>query len=272
MPGTLFVVATPIGNLQDISLRAMETLKSVDGVVCEDTRVARKLLSHFGISKPTISFFAGNEESRVQQIIGRLKEDKNLALTSDAGTPGISDPGYLLVRECRNASIPVIPIPGPSALAAGLSVCGLPTSRVLFLGFPPRKQGERRKLLDSLAKDPSTLVFYQSPRRIRTFLKEAAELLPGREIMVERELTKKFEAAYRNPSPEEIPERGEFVLILGPPRREVRQLPTDTDLLRQEVDELASRGIPEKEALREVAHQYGLKKRDLYQMLKRSGQ
>jgi len=271
LPGTLYVVATPIGNLRDITLRAVDTLKAVDGVVCEDTRVARKLLAHLGLSKPTRSCFSGNEAGRVDRLVSLILEGESLALTTDAGTPGISDPGYLLVRECRKAEIPVVPIPGPSALAAGLSVSGLPASRVLFLGFPPRRQGERTRLLESLFEDPSTLVFYESPRRVRKFLEEARRLLPGRETLVEREITKRFESTYSNPEPGDLPERGEFVLIFGPPRRGAAPAPGDPESLLAEVEARASDGLPEKEALREVAKSHGLKRRDLYQMIKRRG-
>ena len=271
MPGTLFVVATPIGNLQDITSRALETLTMADLVVCEDTRVARRLLSHFGLKKPTLSNFTGNEERRVAQVLESLAADRTVALTTDAGTPGISDPGYLLVRACQDAGFPVVGVPGASALAAALSVCGLPTNRVLFLGFPPRKAGERRNLLASLAQDPSTLVFYESPRRVRTFLAELQERLPGRPIIALREMTKVFESAYRNPKPLDLPERGEYVLVAGPaaqPSRGGGEVPEDA---AQRIAFLVGRGLSEKDAMKEVAHQSGVSRRDIYQQVKRRG-
>lgn len=269
MPGQLSVVATPIGNLQDMTLRALETLKTCDLVVCEDTRVARRLLSHFGLNKPTLSNFSGNEERRVKQVLEALGEGKQVALTTDAGTPCVSDPGYLLVRACRDAGFPAVVVPGASALAAALSVCGLPSSRALFLGFPPRRAGARRSLLESLEKDPSTLVFYESPRRVRGFFAELRERLPHREVVALRELTKVFESAYRNPAPEDLPERGEYVLVAGPPEGAPAgdgEVPQDAARL---VAHLVGRGLGEKDAMKEVARQSGVSRREIYQRIKR---
>jgi 16S rRNA (cytidine1402-2'-O)-methyltransferase len=269
LPGTLFVVATPIGNLQDITSRALETLAVVDLVVCEDTRVARRLLSHFGLKKPTLSNFTGNEERRVTTVLESLAEGRSVALTTDAGTPGVSDPGYLLVRACQDAGFPVVGVPGASALAAALSVCGLPTNRVLFLGFPPRKTGERRTLLESLAQDPSTLVFYESPRRVRTFLAELQERLPDRPVVALRELTKVFESTYPNPKPEDLPERGEYVLVAGPasvPSHGGGEVPGDA---AARIALLVGHGLTEKDAMKEVARQSGVSRRDVYQKVKR---
>jgi len=270
VPGTLYVVATPIGNLQDMTLRAIDTLKAVDGVICEDTRVMKRLLSHFGIRQRTTSFFTGNERVRLQPILQQLREDRDLALASDAGTPGISDPGFLLVAACRKEDIPVVPVPGPSALSAGLSVCGLPTSRVLFLGFPSRKQGERKRLLNSLAREPSTLVFYESPKRIRSFYEEARLAFPDREAIIEREMTKAFESHYANPDAGDLPEMGEYILIFGPPgRSDAKELPP-RETVEVELRRLVSSGLDEKEALRTLAREWGHRKRDLYQLVKRS--
>lgn len=254
-----------------MTLRALETLKTCDLVVCEDTRVARRLLSHFGLNKPTLSNFSGNEERRVAQVLEALGEGKQVALTTDAGTPCVSDPGYLLVRACRGAGFPAVAIPGTSALAAALSVCGLPSNRVLFLGFPSRRAGERRRLLESLTREPSTLVFYESPRRVRGFLAELRERLPDREVVALRELTKVFESAYGNPSPEDLPERGEYVLVAGPPKDEPARtggVPQDAAHL---VEQLVERGLTEKDAMKEVARQSGVSRRDIYQQIKRRG-
>lgn len=268
LTGTLFVVATPIGNLGDITFRALETLRGADFVACEDTRVARRLLSHFGIQKRTFSNFAGNEERRVAQVLEALREGRSVALTTDAGSPGISDPGYILVRACREAEIPVVAVPGPSALSAALSICGLPTSRVLFLGFSPRRAGERRTLLESLAGDPSTLVFYESPRRVRGLVSEMREILANRHLVALREITKKFESTYEDPKPDELPERGEYVVVAGPPAREARGgAPPDDAAAR--VADLVSKGMPEKDALKSVARASGVSRREIYQIVKR---
>jgi 16S rRNA (cytidine1402-2'-O)-methyltransferase len=230
--------------------------------------VARRLLSHFGIQKPTFSNFAGNEERRVAQVLETLLEGRSVALTTDAGSPGISDPGYILVRACREAEIPVVAVPGPSALSAALSICGLPASRVLFLGFPPRRAGERRTLLESLAHDPSTLVFYESPRRVRGFVREMRELLANRALVALREITKKFETTYADPAPEDLPERGEYVLVAGPPTRGLRGGAPPEDAAAR-VAELVSQGKSEKEAMKVVARASGVSRREIYQIVKR---
>ncbi len=269
--GTLYVVATPIGNLRDITLRALDTLRSVDAVVCEDTRRTRRLLAHHGITARLESHFAGNEERRIPAILAALAEGEDRALVSDAGTPAISDPGYLLVRACRDRGIPVVPVPGPSAMAAALSVSGLPSTAVRFLGFPPRKAGERRHLLASLVGDPATLIFYESPRRVRAFLAEAAAALPGRERFVAREITKLFESTYRDPDPGALPEKGEFVLVFGPPARPAAMAPAEPAALAARVEALSREGLPEKEALRRAAREAGLSRRAVYDAVKGKG-
>ena len=270
--GTLFIVGTPIGHLKDVTLRALEVLQSVDRIVCEDTRVTRRLTARYGIQKPLESFFAGNEEHRVDAVVARLQAGENVALVTDAGTPAVSDPGYLLVRACREEGIPVVPVPGPSALATALSVSGLPSDRVLFLGFPPRRKGERRRLLQGLAGEPSTLVFYESPRRVRAFLEEALLLLPGRECVACRELTKVFETVGPVRSPEDVEERGEFVLLFAPPEARAvapgvdRQVP-----LEERYAQILAEGVPAKEALRQLARERGLSRRDVYRDIKGKG-
>lgn len=265
--GTLFVVATPIGNLKDVTYRALDVLKSVDLVLCEDTRVTLKLLRHYGIQKPLKSFFVGNENRQAQALCDRIETGENIALVTDAGTPGISDPGYVLVKACRDRGIRVSPIPGASAFSAALSVSGLPSQRVLFLGFPPRKPGERARLLDGLSHDPSTLVFYEAPRRIRSFLAETFRAFPGRECVVGRELTKRFETVSSVGDPEEVPERGEFVVMLGPPSKRADQTPDLGDVPGR-VDELVAGGLDEKEAMRRVARESGVPRREIYSRFK----
>ncbi|MDO8499543.1 MAG: 16S rRNA (cytidine(1402)-2'-O)-methyltransferase [bacterium] len=226
--GILYIVATPIGNLGDITLRALETLKSVDIILCEDTRVTKNLLEHFQISKPLISYHQHSNAKKVKEIIGLLNEGKNLALVTDAGTPGISDPGNLLIRDvivhCHsrvggNPGVDVVPIPGASAMVSALSISGFPTDKFLFMGFPPHKN-KRQKFFKEVAAAEYTVVFYESGHRIKKCLEELKNILePKRQIMVCRELTKKFETIYRGTAAEVAEqmqdERGEFVVIVN---------------------------------------------------------
>lgn len=200
--GILYVVATPIGNLDDLTLRALNVLKSADAVACEDTRETLKLLNHYHIKKRLISYFHPKEKQKLPLIISLLNKGKNIALVSDAGTPGLSDPGFPLVREALNHKIKIIPIPGPSAVTAALPVSGLPTHRFLFLGFPPVKKTAIRKLLTSLKDEPSTLVFYLPTRKIPNFLKYINDVLGAREIVIAREMTKVYEQFIRGTSKE----------------------------------------------------------------------
>jgi len=224
----LYIVATPIGNLKDITFRAFEVLKEVDLVICEDTRVTQKLLNHFEIKKPLISYFQHSKLSKIEYIIEQLKQDKNLALVTDAGTPGISDPGNKLINKILQVdpNIKIIPIPGPCAAIAALSVSGFPTDNFIFAGFPPQKKG-RNKFFDKLVRNSETVVFFESPHRILKALKQLHERLVEnhentiRQIVVCRELTKKFETIYRgsveyvfNQLNQEKP-RGEYVIVLA---------------------------------------------------------
>jgi 16S rRNA (cytidine1402-2'-O)-methyltransferase len=201
--GRLYVVGTPIGNLEDITLRALRVLGEVEAIACEDTRQTVKLLNRYGLRKPLISYFQPREGRRVPEIIGLLEAGKDVALVSDAGTPGISDPGFPLVREALRKGLPVVPIPGPAAVTTALSAAGLPTHRFLFAGFPPPKASGLRKLLEELAAEKATLVFYLPTRRIPDFLAAAAEVLgSGRRIVVARELTKVHEEFLRGTAAE----------------------------------------------------------------------
>ncbi|MFQ6082098.1 MAG: 16S rRNA (cytidine(1402)-2'-O)-methyltransferase [Candidatus Aminicenantia bacterium] len=195
--GKLFIVATPIGNLEDITLRALKTLKEVSFIACEDTRHTIKLLNKYNIKKKLISYYQPKEKQKIPLIINFLKKGLDGALVSDAGTPGISDPGYRLIIEAINQNIEIIPIPGPSALIAALSASGLPTDRFLFIGFPPTKKGALEKLLTSLKNEKSTLIFYQSAKRIIPFLEIISQILGNREIVIARELTKVYEEFIR---------------------------------------------------------------------------
>lgn len=197
MPGRLFVVGTPIGNLEDITLRALRVLGEVAAIACEDTRQTVKILNRYGIKKPLISYFQPREGRRIPEIIGLLEAGRDVALVSDAGTPGISDPGFPLIREALKRGLQVVPIPGPSAVTAALSAAGLPTHRFLFAGFPPPKAAGLRKLLAGLASEEATLVFYLPTRRLPEFLAAVIEVLGDRRVVVARELTKVHEEFLR---------------------------------------------------------------------------
>ncbi|MGQ9577182.1 MAG: 16S rRNA (cytidine(1402)-2'-O)-methyltransferase [Candidatus Aminicenantales bacterium] len=195
--GILFVVATPIGNLEDITLRALRVLAQSDIIACEDTRITIKLLNKYGLKKRLISYYQAKEASRVPQIMRFLRDGKKVALVSDSGTPGISDPGYRLIQAAIAENIRVVPIPGPSALTAALSAAGLPLTRVLFLGFPTTKRERLRKLISSLSEEEGTIVFYLPGRRLLSFLELIAQLLGNRQVVIARELTKMHEEFIR---------------------------------------------------------------------------
>jgi 16S rRNA (cytidine1402-2'-O)-methyltransferase len=197
LTGTLFVVATPIGNLEDVTLRALRVLREVDVVACEDTRRTRALLTHFDIHTPTVSYYEHNKLTRGPQILRQLRDGRSVALVTDAGTPGISDPGFLLVREARAAGIPVVPVPGPAAVTAALSAAGVPADRFVFDGFPPVKPGRRLNRLRALRELDTTVVLYESPHRILATLEAIGTVFGEREIVVARELTKQFEEIVR---------------------------------------------------------------------------
>lgn len=222
--GTLYIIATPLGNLGDITLRALETLKSVDLVVCEDTRQSVKLLNHFNIAKPLVSYFQHSKLSKIEYIAGQLAQGKNIALVTDAGTPGISDPGNKLIEELlllTEASLKIIPIPGPCAAIAALSISGFPTDKFVFMGFPPHKKG-RETYFKKVAVAEETVVFYESTHRILKAMERLATLLPERQTVVAREITKMFETIYRGTPAEIIAKlnsdknnlKGEFVVVI----------------------------------------------------------
>ncbi len=218
----LYIVPTPIGNLQDITLRALDVLKQVDLIACEDTRTSGKLLSHYGITTRRISYHDHNERTRTPHLIARMKAGASIALISDAGTPGISDPGFYLVRECHRHDIVVVPLPGPSAVLPALVASGIPSERFVFEGFLPPKKG-RKTRLQEIAAETRTVVFYESPHRILKTLAELEEICgPERPIAVARELTKKFEevergsiGAVRQTLMTRTKQKGEFVVVIG---------------------------------------------------------
>jgi len=221
-PSTLYLVATPIGNLEDMTLRAIRVLKECDVVAAEDTRRSGQLLKHFGLSKPMLSYFQFNEARRSEEIIERLRRGEKIALVTDAGSPGISDPGERVVKAAIAAGLRVEAVPGACALVAGLTASGLPTDEFHFIGFLPHKSGQRRNKLESLAAFAGTLVLYESPYRVEKLLGELNAVFPDRQIVLARELTKKFEEFLRG-KPAELLEqtktrrlKGEFVVMIAP--------------------------------------------------------
>jgi 16S rRNA (cytidine1402-2'-O)-methyltransferase len=224
-PGTLYLVATPIGNLEDITLRALRTLKECDLIAAEDTRHTGQLLKHFQISKPLISYFQFNEAKRSEEIIERLRRGEKVALVTDAGSPGISDPGERVVKAVIAAGLRVESVPGPSALIAALTASGLSTEEFHFVGFLPHKSGQRRTRLQRLKEIPGTLILYESPYRIAKLLAELSDITPERRVVLARELTKKFEEFLRG-TPAEIVQqigtrtlKGEFVVLVEGPEK-----------------------------------------------------
>jgi 16S rRNA (cytidine1402-2'-O)-methyltransferase len=220
----LYVVATPIGNLEDTSPRAVRILKEAAAVASEDTRTTRKLLSHFGIGTPLVAFFQHSGEGRLRELVERLKRGESVALVTEAGTPGVSDPGAALVSAALDAGVPVRAVPGPSALAAALSVCGFSTRRVAFDGFLPPKGGKRRKALELLAREERTIVLFESPWRLQRTLADLAKTLGRRRVAVACEISKKFEDVWRGTLEEAAAKhagkpRGEFTLVVEPVRR-----------------------------------------------------
>ncbi len=216
--GALVIVATPIGNLSDISSRALEALRNADLIACEDTRQTLKLLTHFGIQKPLVSYHDFNEEKKSAELGEKIRNGSTIALVSDAGTPGISDPGYRLVRYCRDRGLTVLPIPGPNAAVAALAASGLPSDEFLFLGFLPPKKSARREKIESLHSVTSTLIFYEAPHRIDGTLADLQEILGDREVCIARELTKLHEEFLFGKFSEvrgKVKPIGEFVIVVS---------------------------------------------------------
>ena len=276
--GRLFVVATPLGNLEDITLRALRVLKEVDLIAAEDTRVAHKLLSHYSISTPTTSFHEHSPPAKLRQLVAELRAGKDIALTSDAGLPGISDPGEKLVTECLAHGVEVVAVPGPSAAITALAVSGLPTGEFTFIGFIPRRGTARREVLASLAEQPRTLVIFEAPHRLLQTLADLRQAFGNRRAVAARELTKKFEQIIRGRLEElaahftaQAP-RGEITLVVegapaeSAPERQAREQAALPEALAQ-ARELMAQGASTKEAARQVATQHGLSRRAIYNAL-----
>lgn len=268
--GNLYIVATPIGNLEDITHRAVKVLQEVDLIAAEDTRHSQKLLQHYAIETPMYALHDHNEKHKSAQLIEKLRSGVSIALISDAGTPLISDPGYHLVNSCREAGVRVIPIPGPSALTTAISACGLPTDKFCFKGFLPVKAQAKQQALEALHDESATSIFYEAPRRVRDTLMLFAEILPERKIVLAKELTKQFEYFAYGTALEVIEwldedpahTKGEFVLMVEGVKKDPQDIPAEAiQLLQVLVQEL-----PLKKAAAIVARHYDLKKNQLYQI------
>jgi 16S rRNA (cytidine1402-2'-O)-methyltransferase len=265
---TLYLVATPIGNLEDITLRALRVLREVSLIAAEDTRTTRKLLSHYGIKARLTSYHEHNKGAKIPYILDALRHG-DVALVSEAGMPGVSDPGYDLVAAAAEAGVPVVAVPGPSAVVTALAVSGLPTRQFTYVGFLPRRRGERRRLLSTLAAQPQTVVALESPHRLLATLSDLLAVLGDRRIAVCRELTKLHEEVFRSRISEAIAHfqepRGEFTLVLAgaaqPP-----QAVAPTEAVLAELRQLRQQGVAPRQAVSQVAQQFGLPRRQVYRL------
>ena len=266
--GTLYVVATPIGNLEDITLRALRVLKEVDLIAAEDTRHTRKLLAHYGISTPLTSYYDQIESEKAPALIEQLRVGKTLALVSDAGTPGISDPGYRLIKGAWEVGVPVVPIPGASTVTALLSVGGLPTDTFIFEGFLPAKPSQRQKTLERLKHEARTLIFFESSHRLLDMLADLERIFGDRQIVVGRELTKMFEELRRGPVSEirqffrEREIKGEVALLVA--GRGTSEPGNELLSITEEIRLLAKEGLSLKEIAQVVSERRGIPKREVY--------
>jgi len=269
-PGRLYVVGTPIGNLEDVTLRAIRVLREVDAIACEDTRRTGHLLDHFGIMTPTVSYHNHNELTRAAELIVRMEDGENIALVSDAGMPLISDPGHRLVKLAVRHGIPVIPVPGPSALVATLAAAGLAVDEFRFVGFLPSKRLARQRFLQRL-KDEGALVFYEAPHRVVESLEDVLKILGDRPLVLARELTKLHEEFLRGPVSEVLhrlkrrPVKGEVTVLVGAPDERARPSELTERSIQEDLDQaMAEQGIDERAALKAVAKARGISKSEAY--------
>lgn len=271
MPGTLYVVATPIGNLADITLRALSTLREVDLIAAEDTRVTRHLLQHYGITTPTTPYHQHSLERKAQSLVKMLKEGKSIAMVSDAGTPGISDPGHEIINLAIANDIPVVDIPGPSAIISALVVSGISTRTFTFDGFPPRRTGERRTFFTFLKDERRTMVFYESPIRLLRTLQSMMDVWGDRDVAVVREATKMFEEIHRGPLTSAIERftavaaRGEITIVVAGAAEKDEEVPVSD--VRTALETALADGKSERDAAREVASDLHIPKKDVYRMM-----
>ncbi|MCZ6649276.1 MAG: 16S rRNA (cytidine(1402)-2'-O)-methyltransferase [Acidobacteria bacterium] len=277
LPAGLYLVASPIGHLQDVTLRALEVLARADLLACEDTRHSRRLLDRHGIKARTMPFHAHNEHRQLPRLLDALRAGQSVALVTDAGMPGISDPGLLLVRAARAEGIPVIPIPGPSALVTALAAAGLPTEPFTFLGFLPPRAGARRRALSEAAKLPHTLVLFEAPHRLCASLADMADILGSREAVICREMTKIHEEFRRGSLPElaatppAARERGEITVVIGPPAAQTQAAATLLSLAEAWPRALSTCAGQRREALRHLARERGTSRNALYRDLLAAG-
>ncbi|HEY9735544.1 MAG TPA: 16S rRNA (cytidine(1402)-2'-O)-methyltransferase [Trichocoleus sp.] len=271
LPGHLYLVGTPIGNLEDMTFRAVRVLQSVDLIAAEDTRHTGKLLQHFQIETPQISYHEHNRQSRISELITRLRQDKAVALVTDAGMPGVSDPGYELVCACLDEGIPVVPIPGPTAAVTALCVSGLPTDKFVFEGFLPLKNTARQERLEGLRDEPRTMILYEAPHRLlKTLVDLEATLGADRRIALGRELTKRFEEFWRGTLAEALahyeadPPKGEFTLVIEGATA-VPQVFSEV-AIKRELAQLLDSGVSRSDASRQLAVTTGLSKKQIYQL------
>jgi 16S rRNA (cytidine1402-2'-O)-methyltransferase len=274
MSGSLYLVATPIGNLEDITYRAVRTLQEADLVACEDTRHTRKLLEHYGISKPLVSYHEHNEAARAAELAAKLEAGVNVALVSDAGMPLVSDPGYRVVTAAIRAGIRVIPVPGPSAVVAALAAAGLGIDSFYFGGFLPAKSGQRARVLEALSAETATMVFYEAPHRILEALADVERILGPRPVVVARELTKVHEEFLRGTAAEvraalhsRAAVKGEITLVIG---RGEEGAPEGSGSIEEAVEACERGGLSRMDAIKEVARQRGLSKREVYRRVAKS--
>ena len=277
MTGCLYLVATPIGNLEDISLRALRVLKEADFIACEDTRETMKLLTHFDIQKRMVSYHEHNEITRAPEIVIDLEQGAKVALVSDAGTPAISDPGHRLVTLCVRHGIKVVPVPGASAFVAALAASGMAIEEFAFIGFLPSRQTERRKALRELAAEPRVLALYEAPHRLLDTLEDALELLGNRPAVIAREVTKMYEEFLRGHLEQLLSDvrkkepRGEITLLIGPADGEavhnVAAATAALPLARRVEEVMKERNVDGKAALKAVARERGLTRREAYKQL-----
>jgi len=271
MPGTLYVVATPIGNLADITLRALSTLREVDLIAAEDTRVTHNLLEHYGIDTPATPYHQHSLGRKAEQLIEMLKAGKSIALVSDAGTPGISDPGHELIRMALGNDITIVAIPGPNAIITALAVSGLSTRRFAFDGFPPRRAGERRAFFKALGKEPRTMVFYESPHRLLSTLRDMRAIWGDRQIAVVREATKLFEEVHRGTLAsaierfEAVKPKGEITIVVS--GIAVASEEASSEQIESALRELLKAGASERDAVRQVAAVYPMPKKEVYRRM-----
>lgn len=272
MTGVLYVVSTPIGNLGDMTFRAVEMLKSVQLIACEDTRVTRKLLQHYEISTPVVAYHAHSDASAMARLLDRLEAGDRIALVSDAGTPLVSDPGEDLVQAAVARGYEVVPIPGASAVLSALACAGLPTHAFLFLGFPPRNAGRKLELFARFVDAEFTLVFYEAPGRVRDTLEAMARTFGDRRISVSKELTKRFERTYRG-TPREVLAalvetlRGEYVIVVGPADSAQREQQASRSDVFEDVRRLIAADMPASEIARTIAGAHGIPKKQAYELV-----